>query len=276
MEAKLKIDIKDKKLLSIIIVLIVMLILIIVYFRIVNLYRSNNIFAKKSENYSKSLNNPVFKIEKIVIYSDAYIEDISENKNLADVNISQFTDFAIYIDNHLKGEQLTEENTINNIYIDNISITNLQNGEQKIFYKNIKDVCKYRKIEKGVNKLEYKVAHTNSEKENQITDNTFYTDCSEPLVFAYVNENIVKDKDVSNAQKKLSLDGSMLEYLGIEIESINYEISFTINIENNLGEKFYTNCSLKVNLDSPEGGIYTGYISQIFDLTKFDYRFKKL
>ncbi len=270
----MKINFKNKKVFVIIVVFVILLIILFLYIKIINKYRNNNIFAKQSEKYSEELSNPVFRIEKILIYSDANIEDLSKNENLSDINISQFTDFAIYIDNKSKTSQLTAENTINNIYIDNITISALPLGTQKVSYKSIDNLCKYEKIDKSTNRIDYEIIHKNSEKNNN-SSNSFYTDCSEPLIVSYTNENIVEHKDVSNAQEKLSLDGSILKYLGIELESLNYQISFRINIENNLGENFFYNCKLDINLDSEDGGIYTGYIMQIFDLTKYDYRFIK-
>ena len=67
-----------------------------------------------------------------------------------------------------------------------------------------------------------------------------------------------------------------IKYLNINLDDLNYKISFTINIENNLGEKFYCRVSLNIDLNSSEGGIYTGYIMQIHDLTNSDYKFKKI
>jgi len=272
----LNIDLKNKKVLTIIIVLILMSIILYTYYKIIYMHRNNNIFAQESEKYSQEANNPVFKIDKVLMYSDANIEDLSEDKNLSQINISQFTDFAIYIDNKVKSSDITAENTINKLYVDNISITDLSMGQQKIFYKDVNDFCKYKSIKDGVNKIDYKVIHTNEEKSDISDANRFYTDCSEPFIVSYVNENIVKNRDVSNLHERISLDGSMLKLLDISLDELNYKISFRVNIENNLGEIYYCNMLLNVNLNSEEGGIYTGYIMQIHDLKSFDYRFRKL
>lgn len=275
-----KIDLNNKKLLTLLIVIIILIILLQSYIKIINKYRNNRIFALESEKYAKEFANPVFKIDKIMVYSDANVEDLSENKNLSDINVSQFTDFAIYIDNMVKDDELTEENTINRIYIDNIGITvNTQEeiGQKKFSSKSIDDLGKYIPIGESVKEINYSVIHKNSDKE--LIDNTksFYTDCSDPLILSYVNENIVQNKDASGSGEKLSLDGSILRVLNIDLYSLNYKINFTINIENNLGEKFYCNCSLNVNLSSGDGdGIYSGYIMQVFDLSSGDFRFKKV
>lgn len=274
------IDLNNKKILTLLIVVIILIILGQSYLKIINKYRNDRLFALESEKYAKEVANPVFKIDKIMIYSDANIEDLSENKNLANINISQFTDFAIYIDNTVKNSELTEENTINHIYIDNIGITinsTEEFGTQKFWTKSIDDLGKYIPILESSKEIDYDVIHTNEDKELIAKEKSFWTDCSEPLILSYVNENIVQNKNVSNAGSKLSLDGSMLKYLKIDLNKLSYKIAFNVNIENNLGEKFYCPCSLTVDLGSGEGnGIYSGFIMQIFDLSTGDYRFKKV
>lgn len=249
----MNIDLKNKKFITIIILIIILGIILYTYFRIIYMYRNNNIFVKEALNLAEEIKNPIFKIEKILIYSDVNIEDLSIEQNLSNINISQFTDFAIYINNKLRTDELSEENTINKIYIDNIKVTKTPFGNQKIFYKSINDLCKYKQIEQDVNKIDYIVAHTNNEKENIVQANTFYTDCSEPAIMSYVNENIMKNKDISDTKEKLSLDGSILKFLNLDLKDLAYEITFTVNIENNLGEKFYCNMKMNVNLNSNEG-----------------------
>lgn len=269
-----KIDLNNKKILALIIILIILVILFQSYRKILNKYRNDRIFALESEKYSKEVNNPVFKIDKIISYSDANIEDLSPKQNLSDINVSQFTDFAIYIDNTIKNKELSEQNTINNIYINNIGIIADEEeiGTKKLSTKNIEDLGKYIQITDSSKEIKYNVIHNNADK--SLDSNSFYTDCSEPLILSYVNENIVKNKDVSGTGQKLSLDGSILSHLNIDMQKLNYLINFTINIENNLSEKYYCNCSINVDLNSRDG-IGTGYIMQIFDLSKGDYRFKK-
>ena len=139
----MNIDLSNKKVLSLIIICIVIAILVFSYYKIICLYRSNHLFASNASKYAEELEKPVFKLEKVLVYSDANIKDLSEDKNLSNINISQYTDFAIYINNKTRNKRLTEENTVNNIYIDNISITPTAIGKQKINYKDIKKICKY-------------------------------------------------------------------------------------------------------------------------------------
>ena len=264
-----------KKILFLILLILLLIVIGLIIFNSLQIYRSNVIFAQESEQKQNELDNPIFSIEKILIYSAANVSDTSEDSNLSNINISQFTDFAIYINNTETIEELTEENTVNSIYIDNIEVSPTNLGTQKVYYKASDDLCIYKKVGESLSKIEFNVLHSNSEKEQNITSNSFYTDCSEPLIITYVNENIVKGEDLSNSNSIISLDGSILEYLEIDLNDLNYTISFTINIENNLGELFKCDYSLDIDLSSDEGGIYTGYIMQIYDTSDQKYKFVK-
>lgn len=266
---RIEIDLNNKKVLALIIAIVVLIILLQSYFKILNKYRNDRIFALESEKSANEVANPVFKLDKIMMYSGANVEDLSESQNLSDINVSQFTDFAIYIDNTVKDKKLSEENTINKIYIDNIAIGPISNsslennqveelGTKKFGTKSIDSLGKYVPIAESSKQIDFNVIHKNSDKDKIEGDNKFFTDCSEPLILSYVNENIVQNKDVSSANEKLSLDGGMLRYLNIDLNTLSYKISFTVNIENNLGEKFECKCSTNVDLGSGDGnGIYS-------------------
>ncbi len=274
-----KIELKNKKrLLILIISIIVLIVLFVIYVKIINKHRNARIFALETEKLAEEVDNPVFKIDKIIVYSDANVEDLSENQNLSNINVSQFTDFAVYINNFAKSKKLSEENTINKIYIDNIGIEGFDEiGIKKFSTKSVDDLGKYIPIGEDTNRIEYEVVHKNSDKEKVDNSKSFYTDCQEPLIISYVNQDIVQNFNASNSGEKLALDGSILRYLNIDLEKLNYKISFTINIENNLGEKFACKCKLNIDLSSGEGeGIYSGFIMQSFDLSNGDYRFKKI
>ena len=77
----MKINLNNKKVLFLVIILILMVILIFVYYNIFHLHRVNNLFAKDAEKYANQIEDPVFKIEKILTYSDANIKDFSEQNN---------------------------------------------------------------------------------------------------------------------------------------------------------------------------------------------------
>ena len=133
-----KINLNNKKILAIVIALIILAILLFTYIKIINKYRSNRLFALQAEKYGEEVNNPVFRIDKVMIYSGVDVKDFSEKQNLSRINVSQFTDFVIYINNLAKDNELSEENTVNRIYVDNIGITAPEEiGTKKFSNKNI-------------------------------------------------------------------------------------------------------------------------------------------
>ena len=93
-----------------------------------------------------------FQINKILLYSSANTEtsdDIEENWEL---DIYQYTDIAIYI------EKIGNK-TINNVYIDNISILQKpQLGEANLYKKPLEDFAKAMKVEAFAEKIEFEVA----------------------------------------------------------------------------------------------------------------------
>ena len=89
-------------------------------------------YAAESVEFVEGNENPIFKIGQIILYNSASAIDNSEGQ-LKDVDISQFTDIAIYIDNKGKNEEIEPENTINEMYIDNIKIEPASDMGENIF-----------------------------------------------------------------------------------------------------------------------------------------------
>ena len=82
----------------------------------------------------------VFKVSKVILYSSAEAVDNTAEQNLQDVTIHQYSDMAIYIDN--LSDELTEKNTIKELYIDNFQFFGPELGKPNLYYKNINDFGK--------------------------------------------------------------------------------------------------------------------------------------
>ena len=248
----------------IVILLIVLCILSVLYYNFV-LYSQFKIeeFANDYISISEKNENPIFKIHKIMLYSSANAIDSTDTQALKGINISQYTDIAIYIDNTSYIYDITNENTIKELYIDNIKITpNSDLGHPYLNYKNALDFAKFKDIEEiQGDRIDFNIVNTNEENENNnYTTPTFYTDCSNPITLTYMNKDIVKNYSVSDTANTVSYNGKVLQEANINLNDINYTISFNINIVNNLNEKFINNLKLDVHLDDEDGGIYKGYI----------------
>ncbi len=253
-----KFKIKNVKLAFVILIILAIILLIIYYnFIFASAFARNN-FANQMVEISEENESPIFTIQRVLLYNSANAVDNSENQSLSDMSISQYTDISIYIDNSQTVSDLTDENTVKELYIDNISITaNSENGTKILNYKNPLNFGKYQDIEyTSNNRIDFNIVNTNEENENTNYDEpTFYTDCSNPISLGYLNKDLLTNYSVSSDSSSVSFNGKVLQEAGINLEDINYTLNFTIHIVNNLDQKFVYNMRLDVDLD----GIYDGY-----------------
>lgn len=257
---------------------ILLILSIFVYTHIFKVEHVRKTYAKETTEFIENNGNPVFKIGQIILYSSANAIDNS-NGELNDIDISQFTDMEIYIDNRAKTTEITPENTINEMYISNIKIeNNLENGEKIFNYKNPQNCGKYVDLsnweEDGIL---FNITRTNEENKNANYDNNiFYTDCSNPISLGYINKNILKGCEVSKELGTVAFDGTILKSAGIKTEDLKTKISFSINITNNYNEKFVCSLSLDVDLNSEDEGIYSGYLIKMLNPEGDKYNFIKV
>ena len=95
-------------------------------------------FANEVSKFLVKNEEPIFKIDEVILYSSAAAEDNSEGKILKDLDISQFTDISIKIDNKSYISDLSNKNTISELYIDNITITKGLTIKAQWFLENTK------------------------------------------------------------------------------------------------------------------------------------------
>ena len=220
----------------------------------------------------------IFNIQRILLYSSANAIDNSENQSLQNMSICQYTDISIYIDNTSTISELTNENTVKQLYIDDISITaNSDIGNRLLNYKNPLNFGKYKLLKEPLNnRIDFNIINTNEENEdNDYANPTFYTDCSNPISLGYLNKDIITNYSVSENSSSISFNGKVLQEANVNIDDINYSLSFKIHIINNLNQKFLYNMKLDVGLNDDNGGIYNGYVYRGKDTSGSEYRFFK-
>lgn len=249
-----KIKINPKIVIPIFVVIVIILIIAYSYIIIKSINKRQ--FANNMIEISEKNEKPVFSVEKIYLCSSANVIDNSIEKNLQDLNIYQYADIAIYINNKQKQEELTKENTVKEMYIDNISLeTDSQIGERSLFYTNSLNFGKSTELDNHVktDRIDFDIVYTNSENNSTDYSNpTFYTDCSNPITLKYLNKDIVKGYKMDE-DKAISFDGKLLKEANVSKEDINCTIKFRINIVNNSDEKF----SCWINFDIPLDELYT-------------------
>ena len=258
--------------------IILLILSVFVYNYIFDVESLKKNYSEETTRFIESNENPVFKVGQIVLYSSANAIDNS-NGDLKDIDISQFTDMEIYIDNKVKEKNITAENTINEMFISNIKIESKSKDGEKIFnYKNPQNCGKYVDLSNWeADGILFNITRTNEENKNANYDhNIFYTDCSNPISVGYINKNILKGCQVSKELGTVAFDGTILKSAGIDVKELETKISFSINITNNYNEKFVCNLSLDIDLDSEEEGIYSGYLIKMLNPEGDKYNFIKV
>ena len=124
---------KEKKWMAILIAILVVVIL--VYAWIIRNHLKINQFAEANMEVYQNNEEQVFQVERIVLCSSANAIDLSQEQNLQNLSIYQYTDIAVYINN---GEELSNKNTVKELYIDQISLEGTDTlGSKSLNYKNI-------------------------------------------------------------------------------------------------------------------------------------------
>ena len=226
---------------------------------------ANSNLAKETEEFYLSNAKTVFSIDKIYMYSSANAIKNEVTRPIWNLNIYQFTDIAIYINNNSEDE-LTPENSIKSLYIDNVKINQAKKGEQFLYYKQLPDFGKsiYSNLdkredadaEKITDKFEFSILN---DGDIDYSKKQIYADCSTPISLEYVN-NIVDNKIISDIENEVKYDGSILKRSGIVLSDLKNSISFRINLTNNYNQKFIANVYVEIPLEDSVTGdnIYSG------------------
>ena len=122
MKIKKKIEVKNERLLFAVLLIALFIIFILYYNFVFSEVLARNSFANQMIEIANQNENPIFTVQRILLYSSANAIDNSDDLSLKDMSILQYTDISIYIDNLGTISDLTDENTIRELYIDNINI----------------------------------------------------------------------------------------------------------------------------------------------------------
>lgn len=259
-----KFKIKNVKLAFVILIIALFIVFLLYYHFVFAESFARNDFANQMVEISEANEKSVFNVQKVLLYSSGIAIDSKENQALQDMSICQYTDISIYIDNMANASELTDENTIKELYIDNINITsNSDRGTKILNYKNPLNFGKYEEVEAAQNgRIDFNIVNTNVENENyDYSKPTFYTDCSNPISLGYMNKDILTDYSVSEGTTSVSYNGKVLQEAGISLDELKYTLSFKIYIINNLNEEFVYQMSIDVDLNDENNGMATnGYV----------------
>ncbi len=270
--------IKNVKLAFVILLILLFVIFLLYYNFILISSFAKNKFANEMIEIADENENSIFNVQKILLYSNATAIDHSDDQSLKNMSISQYSDISVYIDNTSYITDLTNENTVKELYIDNIVMkSNSDIGTKILNYKNPLNFGKYLEIETPINnRIDFNIISTNSENENHdYSTPTFYTDCSNPITLGYLNKDLLTNYSAVDTSSTVSFNGKVLKEANVNLNDINYTVSFKIHIVNNLNQKFVYDMSIDVNLDDDNGGIYNGYVYRGKTTSGSNYRFFK-
>lgn len=227
----------------------------------------------------------VFSIDKIYLYSSADAINNETKKPMWNLDVYQYTDIAIYISANSSN---SEQNTIKELYIDDVKFDSLNTGTPNLYYKNLFDFGKFNLLNNNIitNRLDYTILSPVASvlpDENILSDGSessidyskpeIYSDCTTPLSLEYVN--LVKSNYfVSNIETPLIYDGSLLKRINVDLSSISCDLSFKIHIKNNLDESHVATVKISIPLKDDINGtnIYDkSFSKEISTITNFTY-----
>jgi len=225
-------------------------------------YQRNN--TANNSDFENKNEKPIFSIDKITYYSNCSA-DITTNSNSSFTisNLYQYTDIAIFINNHLENfdGKYTSENTLKTVSLNNIDFSLKPNyGTPNLYYKNINDFGKSSFETNNLIKdtISFK---TTSANDIDYSEPILYNNCANPLTLCYVNSNIKDSYTLPAEIEKLEHNGSLLKTCGITLNSISCQISLVINITNNLDETFTCPLTLNIPLSTESSTIYDGNLT---------------
>ena len=219
---------------------------------------TSNKFAESINEFWKLNANTIFSIDNIYMYSSADADNNAEDRAIWNLNVHQYTDIAIYINNRSE-EKLDYGNSIKEMYIDNVKFSNLKNGTPSLAFKDIQDFGKFTDVEENIinDKIEYKILN---DGDIDYSKPQMYADCSNPIILEYANKNIKENEIISDIDTDLIFNGELLRRTGVFLDDIKCTVSFNINIINNYEQKFIANVYLNIPLEDTQTGetIYNG------------------
>ena len=259
-----KVNIVSKLIFTIFLTVILIAILI---FTIKN-YEINKQFAKEIESFANLNNKTVFSIDKMTLYSSGFAKKNQENKPVWNLNIGQFTDISLKINNRSHENGVSYENTIKSLYIDNIKYNNVTIGNQSLHYKYLGDFGKVTANEGNrINdKLVYDVVKSG---EIDLTEPKIYANADNPIILEYVNSNLKTNEIISDTNAEVVYDGTLLKNTNIPLDKMKCTLSFTIHIINYYNQEYRATAYVDIPITNTINNttIYDGKLEKVLENT---------
>lgn len=251
--------------------IITFFLLFFIFYNIKNAYSNFKFGSAYSTTASLNEDTP-FSLNKIVIFSSATVNAKEINNAVWNLDISQFADICIYLNNIPSDNN--SKNIIKNLYINNINISKTELGEPFLYQKTIQDFGKSSfNTEKIFNdKIDFNIINT--DETAKYSNNEIFNNLSNPILLGFYNKNIKENFLSSTAH--LDYSGKILKKSKIPQQSIECNVSFDINIINELDEEYICNVNFDIPFENDGKSVYEdGYITK--ELSHLDnYKFLRL
>lgn len=238
-------------------------IFIIILITILSYFLKNAIIKNNFEkDYSKAayLNEePVFSLDKIVLFSSATVKTNELKNSVWNLDISQFSDICIYLNNIENNNN--SKNIVRELYIDNINISKTESGTPYLYQKTIQDFgkCTFEQDKIISDRIDFNILSTDSTA--NYSNNEIFDNLSNPIVLGYYNQNI--KTNFFNANSQVDYSGKILKEAKIPQTSIECNISFDIHIKNELNEEYICNVNFDIPFESDKSSVYeNGHITK--------------
>ena len=235
---------------------------------IIKNYEINKQFAKEIESFANLNNKTVFSIDKMTLYSSGFATKNQENKPVWNLNIGQFTDISLKINNRSHENGVSYENTIKSLYIDNIKYNNVTIGNQSLHYKYLGDFGKVTANESNrINdKLVYDVVKSG---EIDLTEPKIYANADNPIILEYVNSNLKTNEIISDTNTEVVYDGTLLKNTNIPLDKMKCTLSFTIHIINYYNQEYRATVYVDIPITNTINNttIYDGKLEKVLENT---------
>ena len=213
-------------------------------------------FEKESILFSNLNEEIPFSIDKIILFSSATATTNEMNQSILSLDISEYCDIGIYLNNTAK-----ENTSIQSLWIDHIAFSTPELGTPCLYKKTVKDLGKCSFNEENILQDYFAFNLIDTNAEINYDNYEIYQDGSTPISLGFYNKDIKKDFLIDDTE--IQYNGTLLRRASIPQSSLNCNVSFCIHLVTNLEEHYLCNISFDVPLEDADGRIYdTGYVTK--------------
>lgn len=228
-----------------------------------NLIQKHQLKTQFEEDYlgKAQLNEEqIFHVSKIFYYSSASADTNSTNQPQWDLDLNQFTDIAIYL-NTDRSSGTTEENTIKKMSIYDINITNNEDDNADLYFKDLTKfgTSTYSEENRIDGSLNYEIINS---YEMDYSKPQIYTGVNNPIALEFVRKDVKKNYIIKDLTTPLIFNGTILKQANVSKDNLTTTVSFKIEIVNNLDQEFIANVYLDIPLEEEKSIYEDGYCTK--------------